>query len=115
LFPAKGKSIIIFVLLTLKKEEFMIFKRKMALLYLSVVLLLCFSMPLFAADDGKVNINTAGVEELATLERVGDKYAQRIVEYREANGPFQKPEDILNVKGIGSKVWEANKDRIVVE
>ena len=47
--------------------------------------------------------------------RVGEKYAQRIVEYREANGPFEKPEDIMKVKGIGSKVWEANKDRIVVE
>ena len=62
----------------------------------------------------KVNINTASVEQLMSLERVGAKYAQRIVEYRTTVGPFEKPEDIMKVKGIGKKTWEANKDRIVV-
>ena len=62
----------------------------------------------------KVNINTASVEQLMTLDRVGAKYAQRIIEYRETVGPFTAPEDILKVKGIGKKTWEANKDRIVV-
>ena len=55
----------------------------------------------------KVNINTASVEQLMELDRVGAKYAQRIVEYREKFGPFQTPEDIKNVKGIGEKTWEA--------
>ena len=62
----------------------------------------------------KVNINTASVDQLVQLDRVGAKYAQRIVEYREKFGPFKKPEDIMKVKGIGEKTWEANKDRIVV-
>ena len=62
----------------------------------------------------KVNINTASVEQLMELDRVGAKYAQRIVEYRETVGPFEKPEDIMNVKGIGQRTWEANKDKIVV-
>lgn len=62
----------------------------------------------------KVNINTAPAEQLMQLDRVGAKYADRIVEYREKNGPFEKPEDIMNVKGIGKKTWEANKDRIVL-
>jgi competence protein ComEA len=62
----------------------------------------------------KININTAPVEQLSELDRVGAKYAQRIVEYREMYGPFKAPEDIMNVKGIGKKTWEANKDRIVV-
>lgn len=62
----------------------------------------------------KVNINTASVEQLMQLDRVGAQYAERIVEYREKNGPFATPEDIMNVKGIGKKTWEANKDRIVV-
>ncbi len=62
----------------------------------------------------KVNINTASLEQLMELDRVGAKYAQRIVEYRETHGPFQTPEDIMNVKGIGEKTWEANKNRIVV-
>ncbi len=73
------------------------------------------SMPLYAADEGAININTAGVEELASLDKVGDKYAKRIVEYRETNGMFEKAEDIVKVKGIGPKILEANKDRIVVE
>lgn len=93
----------------------MLVKRKWMCLLLALSLVLSFSLPLFAANNGKININKAGVEELATLERVGEKYAQRILEYREANGPFKKPEDIMKVKGIGSKVWEANKDRISVE
>jgi competence protein ComEA len=62
----------------------------------------------------KININTAPVEQLIQLDRVGAQFAERIVEYRESNGPFEKPEDIMNVKGIGKKTWEANKDRIVV-
>lgn len=62
----------------------------------------------------KVNINTAPAEQLMQLDRVGARYADRIVEYREKNGPFEKPEDIMKVKGIGKKTWEANKDRIVV-
>ena len=61
-----------------------------------------------------ININTASVEQLSELDRVGAKYAQRIVEYREKYGPFKTPEEIMNVKGIGQKTWEANKDRIVV-
>ena len=62
----------------------------------------------------KVNINTASVEQLMELDRVGAKYAQRIVEYRETVGLFEKPEDIMNVKGIGKRTWEANKDKIVI-
>ena len=62
----------------------------------------------------KVNINTAPVEQLIQLDRIGMKYAERIVEYREKIGPFLKPEDIMKVKGIGEKTWEANKDKITV-
>jgi competence protein ComEA len=92
----------------------MIIKTKIIIL-IAACLVLCSSFPLFAVVDGKTNINTANVQELAMLERVGEKYAQRIVDYREAKGPFEKPEDIMKVKGIGPKIWEANKDRIVVE
>ena len=62
----------------------------------------------------KININTATVEQLMELERVGAAYAQRIVEHRERYGRFKSPEAIMDVKGIGQKTWEANKDRIVV-
>lgn len=68
-----------------------------------------------AESSDKININTATVEELVQLDRVGAKYAQRIVEFREQNGPFAAPEDIMQVAGIGPKTFEANKDRIVVK
>ncbi len=92
------------------------FLMKKMLSSLSILLLIVgLSMPLHAAEVGAININTAGVEELASLDKVGDKYAKRIVEYREQNGTFEKVEDIVKVKGIGPKILEANKDRIVVE
>jgi competence protein ComEA len=71
--------------------------------------------PVRAEEAEKVNINTATVEELTQLQRIGPKYAEKIVEYRETNGPFKKPEDIVKVKGVGAKTLEANRDRIVVE
>ena len=69
----------------------------------------------WAVETGKVNINEATVEELIVLKRVGPKYAQRIVEYREENGPFQQAEDIMKVPGIGPKTWEVNQDIISVK
>jgi len=62
-----------------------------------------------------VNINTASAEELATLEGIGEKTAQNIIEYRDANGPFAAIEDIKNVKGIGDKKFEKIKESIAVE
>jgi competence protein ComEA len=68
-----------------------------------------------AEEVGKLNINTASADELEKLKQVGPNYAVRIIEYREKNGPFEKPEDIMNVKGIGPKTFELNKEQIVVE
>jgi len=68
-----------------------------------------------AEDSAKIDLNTATVEELATLKRVGKKYAERIVEYRQKNGLFKEPKEIMNVKGIGMKTYEENKDRLMVE
>ena len=72
-------------------------------------------VPAVYAQDEKININTASLEELTKLVRIGEKYAQRIIDYREQHGPFETPEDITKVPGIGPKIFEANKDRIVVE
>ena len=68
-----------------------------------------------AQEQVKININKATVDELCVLKRIGPSYAQRIVDYREQNGPFEKPEDIMKVKGIGLKTFEANKEIIVCE
>ena len=64
---------------------------------------------------GTININTADVKELMQLEGVGRRVAEKIVEYREHHGLFQKPEEIRRVEGIGSGLWERNRARIVVK
>ena len=66
------------------------------------------------ADAKKVNINTAPKEQLTTLKYVGDALADRIIEFRKST-PFTNIEDIMKVKGIGPKTFEANKDKIVVK
>lgn len=68
-----------------------------------------------AEDKSKVDINTASAEKLMQLKGVGPKKAQAIIEFREINGPFQLPQDLLQVRGIGPKTFENNKDRIAVE
>ena len=60
-----------------------------------------------------VNINTASAEELMSLNGIGEKTAEAIIEYRK-NTPFEKPEDIMNVKGIGEKKYENIKISICV-
>ena len=63
-----------------------------------------------------VNINTASATELANaLNGVGEVKAQALVVYREANGAFNSPEQIINVKGIGNATYEKNKEDILVK
>jgi len=82
---------------------------------LVVGVVMALTLPLWAQEVEKININKASVEELAQLKRVGPKYAERIVQYRDEHGPFACPEDIMKVRGIGSKTYEANKGCIIVE
>lgn len=53
-----------------------------------------------------VNLNRAGLEELDSLPGVGPATAEKIIAYREAQGPFLRPEDLMNVKGIGPTRFE---------
>lgn len=63
----------------------------------------------------RVNINTADAATLArVLNGVGQKKAEAIVEYREANGRFDSPEALTEVKGIGMAIVRRNADKIVV-
>ncbi len=83
------------------------------------IMLLVIVLSFFAAagmantnEPLMVDINKATAQELQTLSGIGKKYAERIVEYRETNGKFQKKEDIMKVKGIGKKKYEKIKDMI---
>ena len=87
-------------------------KRLTPLVFILLVLFL-FS-PQAMAEPVKININTATLDELVKLDRVGPKYAQRIIDYRENVAPFAQPQDIMKVEGIGLKTYEANKDLITV-
>lgn len=69
-----------------------------------------------AAFAGPVNINTADAATLdAELNGVGPVTAERIVAYREANGPFVKADDIVKVKGVGQRTLEKNEGDILVK
>ncbi len=67
-----------------------------------------------AAPTALVNVNEAGAEEMQELRGVGPALAERIIQYREENGPFQSPDDLLNIRGIGGSTLEKMKDQVQV-
>jgi competence protein ComEA len=78
----------------------------------SVALALALALPLSAAPNRTsrapqrpVNLNTATVTELMQLPRIGQKTAERIMAFRKQHGGFQRPEELMNVKGIGEKAF----------
>ena len=66
------------------------------------------------AGDGRVNLNTADAAQLDTLPRIGAAMAERIIEWRDANGRFTSVEDLLAVPGIGDKMLESLRDLVTV-
>ena len=89
--------------------------KRMMVLFVALAMVVAFSAPSWAGDSGKINLNKATAAELSQLKGIGMKYAERIVEFRDKNGPFKQVEDLLKVQGIGTKTLEKNKDRITVE
>ena len=65
-------------------------------------------------NQGKVNINTANKEELQKLDGIGDKKADKIIEYRQQHGQFKSADDLKNVNGFGDKTVARLKDQIAV-
>ncbi len=84
-------------------------------------LLLAWLSPVAYADPGRtaknsrININKASVEELVELPRVGKTVAERIIVFRQKNGPFKKVEDLKSVRGIGDKVFDQIRPSIRVD
>jgi competence protein ComEA len=70
--------------------------------------------PAAAAASALINLNSASVAQLEALPGVGRATAERIVEYRQKNGGFKKPEDLMNVRGIGEKSFLKLKPLITV-
>ena len=88
---------------------------------LSLVLAVAFtafipfeSYAVFQTTPEKININTATLTELQTLPRIGEKIAQRIIDFRKENGKFNATTDLMKVKGIGEKIYNLIKDLITV-
>jgi competence protein ComEA len=67
------------------------------------------------SEPGKVNINLADAAALESLPGIGPSLAQRIVEYRQANGPFAQIQDIMEVSGIGPATFEKLRDLITTD
>jgi competence protein ComEA len=90
-------------------------KRKQITALWVVLMGLILASAAFAADVEKISINTASAEELTQLNGIGASHAAAIIAYREKNGPFQKPEDLMKVPRIGEKTFEKNRDMISVQ
>ncbi|MBZ4645114.1 MAG: competence protein ComEA [Petroclostridium sp.] len=72
------------------------------------------SQQTLSGNNGKININTAGAEELDKLPGIGTATAKKIIDFRNQNNGFKTIEDIMNVPGIGEKKFEQIKDLIEV-
>lgn len=66
------------------------------------------------ATGGKININTATLEQLDSLTGIGPSKAQAIIDYRKSRGGFKSTEELMNVKGIGQATFEKIKGQISV-
>jgi competence protein ComEA len=71
-------------------------------------------LPLEAPHGGRIDVNTATLAELTTLPGIGEVRAQALVDYRQAHGPFETPEQLLQVHGIGPKTLAGILELIVL-
>lgn len=68
-----------------------------------------------ASASGKVNLNTADLDQLQTITGIGAKRAQDIIAYRESSGGFTSVDDLKNVSGIGDKTLEKIREEVTVD
>ena len=80
-----------------------------------LVLTLCFTFPaLLIAGETALDINTATAKQLESLKGIGSEIAKRIVEFREANGPFKSVDELQKIKGIGKGKLAQIQDKLTV-
>ena len=93
-------------------------------LALSLLCLLAGAAPLSASPEAPsaaksgpaqpIDINSASVEQLTAVPGIGPSLAQRIVEFRKKEGPFQRVEDLLKIRGIGERSLEKIRPHVKV-
>lgn len=71
--------------------------------------------PVTATEKQRINLNSATLEDLMTLPKIGEVTANRIIEYRATHGGFISIEELINVKGIGAKTLERIKNEVSIE
>lgn len=84
-------------------------------LYTLSLLLCLFFLSTSLVSAGPVNINHSGAGELETeLVGIGPDKAAAIIQYRQDHGPFASVDDLVNVKGVGQKTIEKNRENLTV-
>ncbi len=78
-------------------------------------LLLVLALPGYLSAADKININTANRETLMTIKGVGEKRADAIISYRDANGSFKSVDELANVSGVGESIVEKNRDNLTID
>jgi competence protein ComEA len=89
-------------------------KRFVAALAALLVIFACIG-PVYGRDGERININKASAQELAKLQKVGPKFAVRIVEHRQKYGPFKLTEELMEIRGIGPHTYDKIKDQIIAQ
>lgn len=83
---------------------------KIIALFIFLLIFVCLTTPptvIYSQDrnEGRININTATIEELQRLPGVGQAIASRIIEHRQKHGSFRRPQDIIIVRGMSAKLY----------
>ena len=88
---------------------------KVSKIFLSMSILIAafFLISTQTFADEKIDINKASIKELQRLEGIGKTLANRIIEYRTLNGPFQDIKEIMKVSGIGNLTFEKISGQII--
>ena len=85
-----------------------------SILFLAIISVVTIISVASVHADHNVDINTATVTELKTISGIGKVLAERIVEYRENERPFNTVDDLLNVKGIGNVTLDKIRNHVII-